>query len=66
MICAERNRLIDKTRADPKAINELRSHIAGCPECLDFIRSFPADGPPPPEEPEPGHAPAVIGQIAIE
>jgi len=48
MICAIRNQLLDKTRSDPKAIDELRSHIAGCPDCLDFIRSFPADGPPAP------------------
>lgn len=75
MICGERYRLREKVAADPRALSELRSHVASCPDCLAFIHSFPADGPPPPEPavldepapaaPKPGPLP-VIGEMRIE
>lgn len=63
MICPVRYQLLLKVREDPAAIAELRAHIAGCQDCLDFIRSFSADGPPAPEhEPKP----VQVGVIVID
>jgi hypothetical protein len=61
VICPVRYQLILKSRTDPAALDELRAHITGCQDCLDFIRSFPADGPPAPEhEPKPVQVGAIV------